>query len=125
MGEGPHYGFATVSSGNGHNSAGGDLSWGTSEAALLDWGYRAMHGTVVVGKALTRAYYGADATYSYYSGCSTGGRQGLREVQYDADTFDGLLVGAPAWDTVHPGPHGWAGWPARWPTTAAPSPRAS
>ncbi|KAK3950094.1 tannase and feruloyl esterase-domain-containing protein [Pseudoneurospora amorphoporcata] len=100
MSEGAHYGFATISTDNGHNSAGSDLSWATP-ARLHDWGYRALHGSVVVGKLLVAHYYSNSPTYSYYAGCSTGGRQGLREIQYDANSFDGVLIGAPAWDTMH------------------------
>ncbi|KAK3694387.1 Tannase/feruloyl esterase [Podospora appendiculata] len=100
MAEPVHYGFATLSTDNGHSSNGSDLSWVTP-ARLYDWGYRAVHGSVVVGKLLTAHYYGKEPTYSYYSGCSTGGRQGLREIQNDANAFDGALIGAPAWDTVH------------------------
>ena len=100
MSEGTHYGFATISTDNGHNSAGSDLSWATP-ARLYDWGYRALHGSVVVGKLLVTHYYSNSPTYSYYAGCSTGGRQGLREIQYDATSFDGALIGAPAWDTMH------------------------
>lgn len=55
----------------------------------------------MLGKALTEAYYGQSVAYSYYSGASTGGRQGLREAQYDPTSFDGLLIGAPAWWTSH------------------------
>lgn len=58
-----------------------------------------MHGSVTLGKALTAEYYGSDVRYSYYSGCSTGGRQGLKEVQISPESFDGALVGAAAWDT--------------------------
>ena len=32
---------------------------------------------------------------NYYSGCSTGGRQGIRQ---NPDSFDGMLIGAPAWN---------------------------
>lgn len=100
MSEGTHYGFATISTDNGHNSAGSDLSWATP-ARLYDWGYRALHGSVVVGKLLIAHYYSNSPTYSYYAGCSTGGRQGLKEIQYDSNSFDGALIGAPAWDTMH------------------------
>ncbi|KAK1776963.1 tannase and feruloyl esterase-domain-containing protein [Copromyces sp. CBS 386.78] len=100
MSEGTHYGFVAISTDNGHNSAGSDLSWATP-ARLHGWGYRALHGSVVVGKLLIAHYYSNSPTYSYYAGCSTGGRQGLREVQYDANSFDGVLIGAPAWDTMH------------------------
>ncbi len=102
MSQGPHYGFATISTSNGENpSPGYDSSWAKDTGAVLDWGYRAMHGSVVLGKMFTEQYYGVAPVFSYYSGCSTGGRQGLREIVYDANAFDGVLVGAPAWDTVH------------------------
>ncbi|OTA95518.1 hypothetical protein M434DRAFT_20233 [Hypoxylon sp. CO27-5] len=67
----------------------------------IDWGWRAMHGSVQLAKELIRGYYGKDLRYSYYSGCSTGGRQGFKEAQVDADSFDGMLVGAPAWWISH------------------------
>lgn len=60
-----------------------------------------MHGSVVLGKEITAAYYKQNATYSYYSGCSTGGRQGLKEAEFYPDDFDGIVAGAPAWWTSH------------------------
>lgn len=101
MGEGVHYQMATLSTDNGHNSIGSDLSSWVTPSALLDWGYRAMHGSVEVGKLMTKAYYGQGITRSYYSGCSTGGRQGLKEIQISPESFDGALIGAPAWDTKY------------------------
>jgi len=50
---------------------------------------------------LAKKYYDEGTEYSYYMGCSTGGRQGLREIQKDQTAFDGLLIGAPAWQTTH------------------------
>ncbi|KAK6852736.1 hypothetical protein PG995_011287 [Apiospora arundinis] len=100
MAAGPHYGFATLSTDTGHNSA-SDQSWAYKNVeAQRDWGYRAMHGSVDLGKRLTAAYYGRDIAYSYYSGCSTGGRQGLKEIQISPSSFNGVLVGAPAWPTT-------------------------
>ncbi|MCV5073222.1 tannase/feruloyl esterase family alpha/beta hydrolase, partial [Escherichia coli] len=94
--------MATVSSDLGHNGSVIDTSWAINQPEKkTDWGWRALHGTVMLGKKLTAAYYGSDITYSYYSGCSTGGRQGLREIQEFPDSFDGVLVGAPAWWTSH------------------------
>ena len=102
MAEGVHHGFSTVSTSTGHSAGQGDLTWAANNTgAQLDWAYRAVHGTAVVGKEITRRYYdNRPPVRSYYAGCSTGGRQGLREIMYDADTFDGLLIGAPAWNTV-------------------------
>jgi feruloyl esterase len=39
--------------------------------------------------------------FSYYASCSTGGRQGLKEIQLHPDSFDGISVGAPAWWSTH------------------------
>lgn len=48
------------------------------------------------GKAVTNAYYGRQRGYSYFNGCSTGGREGLMEAQkYPAD-YNGIVSGAPA-----------------------------
>lgn len=102
MGAGVRYRFAVASTDTGHNSTYSDLTWGLDEPEKrLDFGVRAIHGSVVLGKALAEAFYGQGISYSYYSGGSTGGRQGLREAQYDADSFNGLLIAAPAWWTSH------------------------
>ena len=100
MGEGVHYQMAVISTDNGHNSIQANLSW-ANPATLLDWGYRALHGSVELGKLMTAAYYGQANTRSYYSGCSTGGRQGLKEIQISPDSFDGALIGSAAWDTKY------------------------
>ena len=102
MGTNVHYGFASMSTDTGHISTTGDGSWALNNAqAQVDWGYRAMHGSVVLAKELIASYYGRSISYSYYSGCSTGGRQGLKEVQMFPEDFDGVLAGAPAWWTTH------------------------
>jgi len=47
------------------------------------------------GKAIIKAFYGEDPKYSYWNGCSAGGRQGLMEAQrYPAD-FDAIVAGSP------------------------------
>src|SRR5260370_12512232 len=54
----------------------------------------------VLGKQLVQAFYGQPASRSYWGGCSTGGRQGLRMVQDFPNDYDGVVAGAPAihWD---------------------------
>jgi len=56
------------------------------------------------GKTLTRAFYGTGPRFSYWTGCSTGGRQGWIMAQRHAEEYDGLLTGAPAfnWDRFIP-----------------------
>ncbi|EME89222.1 uncharacterized protein MYCFIDRAFT_55662 [Pseudocercospora fijiensis CIRAD86] len=102
MGAGVGYGFATMSTNTGHNSTAPDVTWSlNAPESKIDWGYRAMHESVVLSKKIIAAYYGSASTYNYYSGCSTGGRQGLRDIQLYPDDFDGVLAGAPAWWTSH------------------------
>ena len=91
-----------MSSSLGHNSTPLDGSWANNAPEkVTNWGYRALHRSIVLGKELTRSYYGKDLAYSYYSGCSTGGRQGLKEAEMFPDDFDGIVAGAPAWWTTH------------------------
>ena len=61
----------------------------------LDWGLLSTHLMTVTGKAIAKNFYGEAAKHSYYTGCSTGGQQGLIEAQYYPDDYDGILVGAP------------------------------
>ena len=60
-----------------------------------DWGMLGTHEAAVAGKQIAKAFYGADAKRSYYTGCSTGGQQGLIEAEYFPEDFDGILAGAP------------------------------
>jgi hypothetical protein len=55
-------------------------------------------------KAVTRAFYGTGPRFSYWTGCSTGGRQGWIMAQRHPEEYDGLLTGAPAfnWDRFIP-----------------------
>lgn len=101
MGAGLQYGFAVASTDTGHNSSISDLTWALDNPEKqLDFGFRAIHGTTEIAKQLVQQFYNASPKFSYYSGCSTGGRQGIRDAYQFPDDFDGLLVGAPAWWTV-------------------------
>jgi feruloyl esterase len=95
-------GFASMSTDTGHTSAVPDASWALNNPETQkDWGYRAMHGSVELGKLLTQKYYGTKIKYSYFSSCSTGGRQALKSIQMFPGDFDGVIAAAPAWWTSH------------------------
>jgi feruloyl esterase len=68
----------------------------------IDWAYRANHVTSLVAKALIKAFYGQAQRYSYFIGCSMGGRETLAEAQRFPEDFDGIVAGAPVViDSVH------------------------
>lgn len=71
-------------------------AWGANQDQRIDFAYRGNHVTALAAKALISAYYGQAPRYSYFSGCSDGGREALIEAQrYPAD-FNGIAAGAPA-----------------------------
>jgi feruloyl esterase len=88
-------GYATASTDTGHSTPGG--SWALNRPELvIDFGYRAIHEMTVRAKAVIAAFYGNPPRYSYFVGCSTGGRQGLMEAQRYPNDYDGIVAGAPA-----------------------------
>ncbi|MFD1045904.1 tannase/feruloyl esterase family alpha/beta hydrolase [Kibdelosporangium lantanae] len=75
-----------------------------NQALLLNFASRSLHEMAVGGKAVATSYYGRAPRYSYWTGCSTGGRQGLMEAQRYPDDYDGISANAPAvnWDRFIP-----------------------
>ncbi|MEJ0065208.1 MAG: tannase/feruloyl esterase family alpha/beta hydrolase [Caulobacteraceae bacterium] len=64
----------------------------------------------MIAKAVVERFYGAKPAWSYFRGCSTGGREGLAEAAWAPDDFDGIVAGDPAfavgaiantWDSQH------------------------
>jgi feruloyl esterase len=95
-GAGLRKGFACIASDMGHKGTGADGAWAFHNwQAKLDWGYRATHVVALAGKAIATQYYAQAPRRAYFSGCSTGGRQGLQEAQRFPADFDGILAGAP------------------------------
>ena len=90
-------GYAVANSNTGHdNGSEPAASFGfNNRQAEIDFGYRAVHVMTNAGKSVVRAYYGKDAEYSYFEGCSTGGKQALMEAQRFPYDYDGIVGGAP------------------------------
>jgi feruloyl esterase len=66
------------------------------QRAALDFAETSVKTVALLGKAVTRAYYGKAPAHSYMTGCSTGGREGMLASQRYPELFDGIVVGAPA-----------------------------
>lgn len=101
------YGFAAVGANNGHNGTSGRPFLNSPEV-VEDFAYRSVHTGVIVGKQLTQQFYASSINHSYYLGCSTGGRQGMKMAQDFPGDFDGIVAGAPAFDFNHL--TDWSGW---------------
>ena len=92
-------GYATAGTDTGHQSPGMEAGWALANPERqINYGFLGVHRTAEVAKAIVRAYYGSDSAYSYFLGCSNGGRQALMEAQRFPADFDGIVSGAPAYD---------------------------
>jgi feruloyl esterase len=71
-----------VSTNTGHQAEGGldaaKFAFGHPER-LVDFGWRSVHEMTVKGKSITREFYGRLPRHSYWIGCSTGGKQALKQ----------------------------------------------
>jgi len=90
-------GYATASTDTGHADPNASFAIGHPEK-VIDFAYRAVHEMAVKSKAIIAMFYGRAPRFSYFTGCSTGGRQGLMEAQRYPEDFDGIIAGAPAND---------------------------
>jgi feruloyl esterase len=68
---------------------------------IVDFAYRALHETTVESKRLIRDFYNRTPQYSYYKGCSTGGRQAIMAATRFPDDYDGIIAGALANRHIH------------------------
>jgi feruloyl esterase len=74
----------------------------------LDFAFRSYRETALIAKKIVKAFYGKDARFSYWVGCSEGGREALLMAQRFPDLFDGIVVGAPILNLT--GAHMWSIW---------------
>jgi Tannase and feruloyl esterase len=88
-------GYASASTDTGHVGGRGTFALDHPEK-LIDFAWRSEHEMTVKAKAIIQEFYGRAPRLSYWNGCSTGGRQGLKEAQKFPDDYDGIIAGAPA-----------------------------
>jgi len=87
-------GYAAASTDTGHE--GGAGPWMQNKEKVIDYGYRAVHEMTATAKSLINSLYGSAPKFSYFTGCSAGGRQGLKAAQMHPEDFDGIVAGSPA-----------------------------
>lgn len=95
-------GFASATTDGGHDADVAADSWAlvspknVNWVLLQDFAAIALDDMTTLGKESARIFYGEQPKFSYWNGCSTGGRQGLMMAQRYPDQYEGILAAAPA-----------------------------
>ena len=94
-------GFAVASTDTGHKAKTGafDFTFMRDQQAYLDFAFLANAEVAGVAKQIIGHYYAKPAAYSYFVGCSTGGREGMILSQRYPTVFNGIVSGDPAMRT--------------------------
>ncbi|HEX4272575.1 MAG TPA: tannase/feruloyl esterase family alpha/beta hydrolase [Rhizomicrobium sp.] len=96
-------GYAVAGTDDGHeDTVNTDASWALHHPEkVIDFGTRAIKETTDAAKAIIQANKGVAPSYSYFQGCSDGGREALMEAQRYPGDFDGIVAGDPANHWTH------------------------
>ena len=94
-------GFAVASTDTDHKAKTGpfDFSFMRDQQAYLDFAFLANAEVAAVAKQIIAHYYAKPASYSYFVGCSTGGREGMILSQRYPTAFNGIVSGDSAMRT--------------------------
>ncbi len=94
-------GFAVASTDTGHKARTGpfDFTFMRDQQAYLDFAFLANAEVAGVAKQIIARYYTKPLSYSYFIGCSTGGREGMILSQRYPTVFNGIVSGDPAMRT--------------------------
>lgn len=94
-------GFVVASTDTGHRAKTGafDFTFMRDQQAYLDFAFLANAEVAGVAKHIVAHYYAKPAAYSYFVGCSTGGREGMILSQRYPTVFNGIVSGDPAMRT--------------------------
>jgi uncharacterized repeat protein (TIGR01451 family) len=98
-------GFAVVTQNSGHvsNTGGPNQNdgFGYDPQARNDYGYQQTGTMTPIAKSILTSFYGISPVYSYYLGCSNGGREAMVASQRWGDMFDGIVAGDPGYRLPH------------------------
>ncbi|KAL3461488.1 Tannase/feruloyl esterase [Aspergillus heterothallicus] len=95
-------GYTAVSTDCGHTMLQDLSDWlleypGRVDLHLLeDFASVSLNDAALIGKSVAKSFYNREPIYSYFSGCSQGGRQGMMLAQRYPTAFDGIVASSPA-----------------------------
>lgn len=96
------YATSTVDGGIHVENGASPASWSLTSPgnvdynALQDFAFNGLIDGALATKSVIKSFYGQSPEYSYWNGCSQGGRQGYMFAQRFPDIFDGIAAAAPA-----------------------------
>lgn len=90
-------GFAVASTDTGHKAKTMpfDFSFYRDQQAYLDYAYMANAEVAALAKQIIAKFYAKAPSYSYFVGCSNGGREAMILSQRYPSTFNGIVAGDP------------------------------
>ncbi|KAL2813406.1 Tannase/feruloyl esterase [Aspergillus granulosus] len=96
-----HDGYATATTDGGLGGFQDPADWGLVSLGNLNlvafdnFGQTALNDLSVIAKDVIQAYYGQGPLYTYFNGCSNGGRQASILAQQYPEAYDGIIAAAP------------------------------
>jgi feruloyl esterase len=109
LANGVRAGYASASTDTGHTNGGPAFFAVGHPEKVIDFSYRAVHETTVAAKAFVSSLYGNAPKFSYFNGCSTGGRMAMAAVQRFPQDYDGIIGGSLVFPTHTQGAQVWTG----------------
>ena len=98
-------GYAVITQNSGHtsnpNGPNQNDGFGYDPQARYDYGYQQTGTLTPVAKSILTSFYGISPVYSYFCGCSNGGREAMVASQRWGDMFDGIVAGDPGYRLPH------------------------
>lgn len=98
-------GYASIHTDSGHPGATQAYSaWAVGDRQAVElYAHRWVPLAHAAGTSITKSFYGRDAKYRYFVGCSNGGRIGLKAAQLYPTLFNGIIVGCPVVELTQAG----------------------
>jgi hypothetical protein len=94
-------GYAAIGTNGGHSLI-HPRDWAFESPGKIDvvglrhYAATSLNDLSIIGKSVVKSVYGQPAKYSYFNGCSQGGRQGYMIAQEYPKAFDGIVASAAA-----------------------------